>query len=458
MNKIKDYKLKVSITDFGAVSSSAELQTDSIQAAIDFCFKKGGGEIQIPKGEFLTGGIRLRSNTTLHLLEGAKLIGSRDCEDYFVLQKDKVEPVEAYILTEEERINGRSPDGLHYGRPWLSSLIKIYKAKNVAIIGEKDSILDGRDCYDENGEEGFRGPHMIVVGESKNLYFKGYTVRNSANWAHCIWNCNNITCREVTIKAGHDGFDVFGCKNVLVENCNFFTGDDSMAGFANYKVKVRNCNMSSSCSAFRFSGTQVDVCNCNIEGNSPYVHRYTLTKEEQITNNILSDEENPNHRYRMKSFYTYYGDNRLVIKRAPSKIVFDNCKVDNPTKFFHYNYSGSECWSMNRPLKDITFKNIVVSNVNLPMIAYGDDNYPVTVTLENVTINVADDFSDNCLLRTANLKKLIFKNVKLNNFKGEMLVKNYGKNTGEVVLDNTNISKDLPTIIETDEKFEVEMI
>ena len=458
MNKIKEHKLKVSITDFGAVSGSKELQTEKIQDAIDYCFKQGGGEIQVPAGEFLTGGIRLRSNTTLHLLKDAKLIGSRDCEDYFVLQKDKVEPVEAYILTEEERINGRSPDGLHYGRRWLSSLIKIYKAKNVAIIGDEGAVIDGQDCYDEQNEEGFRGPHCICVGESKNLSFYGYTIINSANWAHCIWNCKNITCRQVTIKAGHDGFDVFGCKNVLVENCNFFTGDDSMAGFANYKIKVRNCNMSSSCSAFRFSGTQVDVSNCNIEGNSPYVHRYTLTKEEQITNNILSDEENPNHRYRMKSFYTYYGDNRLVIKRAPSKIVFDNCKIDNPTKFFHYNYSGSEYWSINRPLKDITFKNMTVSNVNLPMVAYGDDNYPVTITLENVTLNIADDFSDNCLLRTANLKKLLFKNVNLNNFKGEMLVKNYGKHKGEIVLENTNISKDLPTVVETDEKFEVEMI
>ena len=456
--KLKDYKVKVNIVDFGAKSGLDELQTDFIQAAIDHCFKMGGGEIQIPKGEFLCGGIRLRSNTTLHLLEGAKLIGSRDCEDYFVLQKDKVEPVEPYILTEEERINGRSPDGLHYGRRWLSSLIKIYKAKNVAIIGEKDSVIDGRDCYDGDNEEGFRGPHCICVGESKNLYFHGYTIVNSANWAHCIWNAKNITCREVTIKAGHDGFDVFGCTNVLVENCDIFSGDDSIAGYSNYKVNIRNCNLSSSCSAFRFAGTCVTVTDCKIEGNSPYVHRYTLNKEEQITNNILSDEENPNHRYRMKSFYTYYGDNRLVIKRPPSKMVFDRCEIKNPTKFFHYNFSGSEEWSSNRPLVDITFKNMKVENVNLPMIAYGDKAQPVTITMENVELTLGDDFMDDCLLRTANLKKVTFKNFKLNNFKGNTLIKNYGKNNGQILLENTNFSSELITVFETDDKFEVEMI
>ena len=99
-----------------------------------------------------------------------------------------------------------------------------------------------------------------------------------------------------------------------------------------------------------------------------------------------------------------------------------------------------------------------VENVNLPMIAYGNDAQRISVTIENVEITLADDFSDNCLLRTANLEKITFKNFKLNNFKGEMIVKNYGKNSGKIVLENTNLPNDLKTIVETDDKFTVEMI
>ena len=55
------------ITDFGAVPDICELQTDKIQAAIDKCFESGGGEVIVPEGVFLTGGIRLRSNITLQI-------------------------------------------------------------------------------------------------------------------------------------------------------------------------------------------------------------------------------------------------------------------------------------------------------------------------------------------------------------------------------------------------------
>ena len=69
---------KYFITDFGAVSGENNLQTDYIQAATDECFKNGGGIVEIPSGLFLTGGIRLRSNVTLHLASGAILKGSRN--------------------------------------------------------------------------------------------------------------------------------------------------------------------------------------------------------------------------------------------------------------------------------------------------------------------------------------------------------------------------------------------
>lgn len=78
-------KKTFSIIDFGACPATNELQTPYIQAAIDECFLQGGGEVQIPEGTFLTGGIRLRSNVCLHLMEKAHLKGSRDPEAYGVL-------------------------------------------------------------------------------------------------------------------------------------------------------------------------------------------------------------------------------------------------------------------------------------------------------------------------------------------------------------------------------------
>ena len=69
------------ITDYGVKENSTELQTAAIQAVFDLC-KENGGEVIIPKGRFYTAGLRMYSNTTLLLKEGAELYGSDNCEDY----------------------------------------------------------------------------------------------------------------------------------------------------------------------------------------------------------------------------------------------------------------------------------------------------------------------------------------------------------------------------------------
>ena len=70
-------KIVVSITDFGAVANSDAVQTEAFQKAIDHCFLAGGGEVEVPTGTYVVGDIRLRSNTTLHLLKNAVLKGSK---------------------------------------------------------------------------------------------------------------------------------------------------------------------------------------------------------------------------------------------------------------------------------------------------------------------------------------------------------------------------------------------
>lgn len=80
------------ILDYGA-KTDGTLCTHQVQKAIDDCFLNGGGEVVIPGGIFLTGGLRLRSGITLHLLEGAVLMGSIDPEDYTTYINDPIEPI-----------------------------------------------------------------------------------------------------------------------------------------------------------------------------------------------------------------------------------------------------------------------------------------------------------------------------------------------------------------------------
>ena len=116
--------LKINIKDLGAVENGS-LNTKIIQKAIDDCFLNGCGEVIIPEGTFRTGGIRLRSNVSLHLLSGAKLIGSRDPEEYFHHFEDKLEPFAPELLTKEPRVSNQGvlKNYEKHGGRWYNALV-----------------------------------------------------------------------------------------------------------------------------------------------------------------------------------------------------------------------------------------------------------------------------------------------------------------------------------------------
>ena len=167
------------VTDYGAKANVPELQTKALQEAIDACFLQGGGIVEVPEGVFITGSIRIRSNVTLHLLKNAVIKGSRNPEDYFGYLEDEVEPLSAELITkcpwnraENSPNKKRDYDFMRIpGSRWNNGLIRAILAENIAIIGEEGSVIDGSDCYDELGEEHYRGPHAIAAYYCKNIMF-----------------------------------------------------------------------------------------------------------------------------------------------------------------------------------------------------------------------------------------------------------------------------------------------
>src|SRR4030095_9780541 len=74
----KDYPASL----FGISSDGVTLNTRSIQFAIDYIHEQGGGRLVFDVGRFLSGSIHLKSNVTIHLLEGAVLLGTLNPLDY----------------------------------------------------------------------------------------------------------------------------------------------------------------------------------------------------------------------------------------------------------------------------------------------------------------------------------------------------------------------------------------
>src|SRR2546421_3141245 len=73
------------IIKFGAKADGISLNTESINAAIEACNKKGGGTVLVPAGLWLTGPIVLKSDVNLHLQKNALLQFTDDFSRYSLI-------------------------------------------------------------------------------------------------------------------------------------------------------------------------------------------------------------------------------------------------------------------------------------------------------------------------------------------------------------------------------------
>ena len=399
------------ITDFGARPNSG-LCTKEVQATIDACYLAGGGEVVVPCGKFTVAGLRLRSGITLHLLEGSELIGSCDPEDYFFYLDDVIEPI-----SEDERrsiaptvLDSKCRSVQPYSR-WNNAIIRAIGAKNISIIGEKNSKIDGKNCYDAQGEEDYRGPHPINMWYCENIELSGYTVAHAGNWGHAIQNSKNITVRGITVLGGHDGFDVRTCNNILIEDCVFETGDDCIAGFDNVGVTVRRCVLNCACSLFRFGGTDILIEDCRGYAPAKYGFRKGLSEEKKRAG-APTDES---CRYNCHTVFLYYCDNRARVRHTPGNILIRNSHFEGIDAIFNLPFGHK--WCCNVSLADIKFENCTFEGLNLPLNIEAPEGEPLSITLDKCSVSFSDSYGDAPFISSVGHGKILLSDVKIMNGK-----------------------------------------
>ena len=359
--------------------------TAAIQGEIDRAFAAGGGTVVVGRGEWRVKSLRLRSRVTLHLESGATILGSRNPEDYFILDADTVEPVPREWITHEAWAHEQSCSVDNFTRypasRWNNGLIRLLGAEDAAIIGEPGSVIDGCNPYDPIGEEFYRGPQGISAINCKRLVLKGYTIRQTGNWAHRIADTTDLLVENVTCEAGHDGVHVNGCDNVTIRKCVMKTGDDCVAGFDNSNVLVEDCYLNTACSGFRFAGTGVTIRRCKLKGPAEYGFRGSLSKEDKVAGAPSGKAKRNN----MLSFFTYYSDGTHPVRRNAGKIEIVDCTSDDTDRLLHYNY-GNEQWQRGKPMTDISFQNVRATRIKMPVSLWGDGDVPVRISFKDCEI------------------------------------------------------------------------
>jgi len=354
------------ITDYGAVEGGKTMNTVAIQKAIDACAEEGGGTVLVPKGTFLTGGLHLRSNITLRLERDAVLLGSSDCNDY----------------GGEDR--------------WTDALVKGEDLSNIAIEGE--GTLDGADCRNPKGEEGFRGPHCVLLDRCRNIRITDITIVRSANWAFNCGKCSDALVEGLKVRGGHDGFDALESNHFTFKNCDFRCGDDCIAGQGNRDFVFEDCYFNTSCNAFRFSCVNFVVQNSQFKGPGEYVHKISSRR------NMLAAFVHFSPTDRSPKGPEPHSDSWLV----------ENCTMENVDAFYEYNYENG-LWQTARPVKAVHFRNVKATGLSRPISILGGDDRQFSLLMENIDLEFREGSPGHEHINASHFHSLELRNVVLRN-------------------------------------------
>ena len=336
------------------------LQTAYIQTAID-AMKETGGELILGPGQWHIGSLRLYSGMTLHLSSGCQLIGSDKIEDYTDFHVDSTL---GYLKS------------AHVCREWnlpsyyVNAMITAVDADDVAVVGDEGAVIDGSDCFDPNGEEHFRGPMGMCFCRCCNVRLEGYTIQNTANWAHQMDSCRGVTIERLTILGGHDGVNLHHCSGIVARYCDLQTGDDCFAGYDVENLLVHDCKLNTSCNSFRIGGRNIRVEHCRFWGPGVYPHRIS-------------------GRHNTLAAFMYYAMWYDTVRFDSTGWVIRSCTFDGVDRLFIYDHS---LWDHAAcPLRDVTMEHVKVTNLFHGSILHPEAGVPLYMNIRDFSLSWRED-------------------------------------------------------------------
>ncbi|MEL4307024.1 glycoside hydrolase family 28 protein [Joostella sp. CR20] len=412
------------ITEYGAVADGETNNSNAIKSAIEACNQAGGGRVVVPAGKYVTGPIHLLSNVNFHLEDGAEILFSTNHKDYLPVVHTSYEGVEL----------------MNY-----SPLIYAYKQKNIAVTGkgtfngqasnenwwpwcgkdeyghvegapqQKDSInLPRLRKMNEAGTplaerlfgDGYQlRPTFFEPFECENILVQNVTFTNAPFWVMHPIKSVNITVDGVTVRShgpNNDGCDPEYSKNIVIKNCLFDTGDDCIAiksgrnddgrrvNIPSENIVVENCEMKDGHggvvmgSEISAGVRNVYVRNCKMD--SPNLDRAIRIKTNTLRGGFVENVFVKNIEVgqvkeaflKINTHYGIYANQEGDYLPSIKNIHIEDVKVENGGKY-GILIKGREAL----PVKNITFKNVVINKAETPMLI--EHSEPVQFT--NTTIN-----------------------------------------------------------------------
>ncbi|CAN4086499.1 unnamed protein product [Withania somnifera] len=317
--------LVFNLSDFGAVGDGVTVNTKAFERAIWEIRKRGGGQLNVEPGYWLTAPFNLTSHMTLFLAESAVIIGMGD-ESYWPL----LPPLPSY----------------GYGRERPGPMGKILR-------------IQGRSWWEKYRKiflNYTRGP-LLQLMWLRDIHISDVSFRDSPN----------VTILAPLTEAPNtDGIDPDSCVDMVIEDSYISVGDDGVAiksGWDQYgiaysrpssNITIRNLTVRSMISAGLSIGSEMSGGVSNI-----------------IVENLLV--WNSKRGIRIKTSPGRGGYIRQVIYR---NLTLQNVRVGYDPKAFPI-------------IEDISFTGIRGQGVRIPARIYGSPEIPVqNVTFQDMTVGI----------------------------------------------------------------------
>lgn len=322
------------VKDFGALGNGENLDSLSIQRAIDECAENGGGTVFIPAGTYVCGTMHFKSHVHIMLEKGATILGSKNVADFDPLEENP----------SNDTYQDRSHSYFHH------SLFHADSVCDIALSGY--GIIDMRSVWEVIDTPEFRwcrACKIVAFKNCKDVLIKGLTMKNATDLAVYFAGCENVIVTQLNLTVHIDGISPDSCKNVVISDCIIDAGDDGIVPKTSYtlgrfkymeNLVISNCIVKSRCNGIKF-GT---------ETNTGYLNT-------TITGCVIYDTH-------LSGIAIESVDGAKISGFSISNITMKN--VGNPIMFMVLNRARGPQGTKIGKIKNISMNNITITGPYVP--------------------------------------------------------------------------------------------
>jgi len=416
----------IDIKHCGANYKGEKANTSLINKLVKKLNYDGGGILYFPAGKYKTGPIKLMSNVTLELENGAELIFSDNFDDYLPFIETRCEgimmksfnPLIYAVDAENIAIKG---DGLINGQgtKWWNEFYRLwddYKEYGKRSINKYQQIWDQENdfkklCTEINDDDylntfnrRFFRPALFQSIRCKNVKIEGVHIKNAPCWTINPQFCKEVLIDKVTIMNSEventiskkdlntnqvrhyyntDGINPESCSNVAISNCTIYAGDDCITLKSGRDIQGRKLNIPCE---------NILITNClMLSGHGGIVIGSEMSggvRNVAVSNCIFNGIDRG---IRIKSTR---GRGGIVENVLFNNILMNNISKEGIVIDLEYTNSTPGPMSERTPIvRDIKISNVKGTNVNVPIFIRGLIESPVkNIELINIDIHCKENY------------------------------------------------------------------